>query len=153
MGHGGEGSQGQGGAPGTGVPAVECQPGPAGGLLLWQCGLAPAEEQGRQQLARVLDDGSALRTFEAMLGAQGVPPNIAHRLCAGTPPERRQVLGQAGTREELPALHGGKPWVCPRKMGSALPRPTAPSPASQPSSPAPYPALPSPTLPPTPYPF
>ncbi|XP_037244176.1 thymidine phosphorylase [Falco biarmicus] len=80
-----------------------------GGLLLWQCGLAPAEEQGRQQLARVLDDGSALRTFEAMLGAQGVPPNIAHRLCAGSPPERRQVLGQAGTREELPALRGG--WV------------------------------------------
>ncbi|KAM9277395.1 thymidine phosphorylase [Cariama cristata] len=80
-----------------------------GGLLLWQCGLAGAAQQGRERLGRALDDGSALRTFEAMLGAQGVPPTTAHRLCTGTPPERCQILGQASIREELPALHGG--WV------------------------------------------
>ncbi|XP_061876348.1 thymidine phosphorylase [Colius striatus] len=80
-----------------------------GGLLLWQCGLAGAAEQGRERLGRALDDGSALRTFEAMLGAQGVPPDTAHRLCAGTPPQRRQLLGQASVCEELPALQGG--WV------------------------------------------
>ncbi|KAM6418690.1 thymidine phosphorylase [Pluvialis apricaria] len=80
-----------------------------GGLLVWQCGLAGDAEQGRERLGRALDDGSALRTFEAMLGAQGVPPPTAHRLCAGAPSERRQVLGQARVCEELPALQGG--WV------------------------------------------
>ncbi|XP_059671957.1 thymidine phosphorylase [Gavia stellata] len=80
-----------------------------GGLLLWQCGLAGTAEQGREQLGRALDDGSALRTFEAMLGAQGVPPTTAHRLCTGPPAQRSQVLGQARIREELRALRGG--WV------------------------------------------
>ncbi|XP_052646583.1 thymidine phosphorylase [Harpia harpyja] len=80
-----------------------------GGLLLWQCGLAGAAERGRERLGRALDDGSALRTFEAMLGAQGVPPATARRLCTGTPPQRCQVLGQASVREELPAPQGG--WV------------------------------------------
>ncbi|KAM6424704.1 thymidine phosphorylase [Rhynochetos jubatus] len=80
-----------------------------GGLLLWQCGLAGAPEQGRERLGGALDDGSALRTFEAMLGAQGVPPATARRLCTGTPPQRRQLLGEASVREELLAPHGG--WV------------------------------------------
>ncbi|GAB0175388.1 thymidine phosphorylase [Grus japonensis] len=80
-----------------------------GGVLLWQCGLAGAAEQGRERLGRALDDGSALRTFEAMLGAQGVPPDTAHRLCAGTPAQRLQVLGQARVCEELPAPSAG--WV------------------------------------------
>ncbi|XP_032052647.1 thymidine phosphorylase [Aythya fuligula] len=79
-----------------------------GGLLLWQCGMAPTAEQGQELLARALDDGSALRTFQAMLGAQGVPPDTARLLCAGTPQQRRQVLGQAGTREELLAPCEGR---------------------------------------------
>ncbi|XP_067173743.1 thymidine phosphorylase isoform X5 [Apteryx mantelli] len=78
-----------------------------GGLLLWQCGAAASQEQGAARLARALDDGSALRAFEAMLGAQGVPPATARLLCAGTPAQRRRVLGQAATREELPAPRGG----------------------------------------------
>ncbi|KAK2517211.1 hypothetical protein Q9233_013239 [Columba guinea] len=77
-----------------------------GGLLLWRCGLAGGVPQGQERLGRALDDGSALRTFEAMLGAQGVPPNTAHRLCTGTPEQRRGVLGQASVCEELPALQG-----------------------------------------------
>ncbi|NXL76971.1 TYPH phosphorylase, partial [Leptocoma aspasia] len=60
-------------------------------------------EQGREHLARALDDGSALGTFEAMLGAQGVPPDTARGLCAGTPAQRRQLLGEAKVCEELPA--------------------------------------------------
>ncbi|XP_054056321.1 LOW QUALITY PROTEIN: thymidine phosphorylase [Rissa tridactyla] len=80
-----------------------------GGLLLWQCGLAGDAEQGRARLGVALDDGSALGAFEAMLGAQGVPPATAHRLCTGTPPQRRQVLGQAQVCEELPAP--GEGWV------------------------------------------
>ncbi|XP_069657513.1 thymidine phosphorylase isoform X1 [Haliaeetus albicilla] len=80
-----------------------------GGLLLWQCGLAGAAEQGQERLGQALDDGSALRTFEAMLGAQGVPPATARHLCTGTPTQRCQVLGQASVREELPAPQGG--WV------------------------------------------
>ncbi|NXH13542.1 TYPH phosphorylase, partial [Bucco capensis] len=80
-----------------------------GGLLLWQCGLAEEAEQGRARLGQALDDGSALCTFEAMLGAQGVPPTTAHCLCTATPPQRQQLLGQANTREELRALQGG--WV------------------------------------------
>ncbi|NWU88806.1 TYPH phosphorylase, partial [Upupa epops] len=72
-----------------------------GGLLLWQCGLAGAATEGQGLLAQSLDNGSALGTFEAMLGAQGVPPNIAHSLCHGDPPERRRVLGEASVTEEL----------------------------------------------------
>ncbi|XP_048157765.1 thymidine phosphorylase isoform X1 [Corvus hawaiiensis] len=80
-----------------------------GGVLLWQCGMAAGAEQGRERLARALDDGSALSTFEAMLGAQGVPPDTARGLCAGTPAQRRQLLGEAKVCEELPALQEG--WV------------------------------------------
>ncbi|NWT76921.1 TYPH phosphorylase, partial [Prunella himalayana] len=75
----------------------------AGGVLLWQCGMAAGAEQGRERLARALDDGSALGTFEAMLEAQGVPPDTARGLCAGTPAQRRQLLGEAKVCEELPA--------------------------------------------------
>ncbi|XP_068796216.1 thymidine phosphorylase isoform X1 [Struthio camelus] len=78
-----------------------------GGLLLWQCGAAASAEQGTGRLARALDDGSALRTFEAMLGAQGVPPATARLLCAGSAPQRCRVLGQAATREELLAPRAG----------------------------------------------
>ncbi|NXV04868.1 TYPH phosphorylase, partial [Cettia cetti] len=80
-----------------------------GGVLLWQCGVAAGPEQGRQRLARALDDGSALGTFEAMLGAQGVPPDTARGLCAGTPAQRRRLLGEAKVCEELPAPQEG--WV------------------------------------------
>ncbi|XP_072774149.1 thymidine phosphorylase isoform X1 [Taeniopygia guttata] len=80
-----------------------------GGVLLWQCGVAAGPEQGRERLARALDDGSALGTFEAMLGAQGVPPDTARGLCAGTPAQRRRLLGQAKVCEELPAPQEG--WV------------------------------------------
>ncbi|NXF96569.1 TYPH phosphorylase, partial [Eubucco bourcierii] len=80
-----------------------------GGLLLWQRGLAEAAEQGQQLLKGVLDDGSALATFEAMLGVQGVPPKTAKLLCTGTPAHRWQVLGQASIQEELNAPGGG--WV------------------------------------------
>ncbi|XP_071659693.1 thymidine phosphorylase isoform X2 [Patagioenas fasciata] len=80
-----------------------------GGLLLWHCGLAGGVPQGQERLGRALDDGSALCAFEAMLGAQGVPPDTAHRLCTGTPEQRRGVLGQASIVEELPVLQGG--WV------------------------------------------
>ncbi|NWU07880.1 TYPH phosphorylase, partial [Cephalopterus ornatus] len=74
-----------------------------GGVLLWQCGKAAGAAQGRELLGRALDDGSARSTFEAMLGAQGVPPDTAHRLCSGTPVQRRQLLGTAKVCEELPA--------------------------------------------------
>nr|XP_021402051.1 thymidine phosphorylase [Lonchura striata domestica] len=82
-----------------------------GGVLLWQCGMAAGAEQGRERLARALDDGSALGTFEAMLGAQGVPPDTARGLCAGTPAQRRQLLGEAKVCEELPAPQEGQPWL------------------------------------------
>ncbi|NXR24826.1 TYPH phosphorylase, partial [Cinclus mexicanus] len=66
-----------------------------GGVLLWQCGMEQGAEQGRKRLTRALDDGSALGKFEAMLGAQGVPPDTARDLCTGTPTQRRQLLGEA----------------------------------------------------------
>ncbi|XP_064512938.1 thymidine phosphorylase [Pseudopipra pipra] len=80
-----------------------------GGVLLWQCGKAAGAAQGRELLGRALDDGSARSTFEAMLGAQGVPPDTAQRLCSGTPAQRRRLLGTAKVCEELPALQEG--WV------------------------------------------
>ncbi|XP_062434892.1 thymidine phosphorylase [Rhea pennata] len=78
-----------------------------GGLLLWQCGAAPSAARGAGRLARALDDGSALRAFEAMLGAQGVPPASARLLCAGSAAQRRRLLGQAATRQDLPAPRAG----------------------------------------------
>ncbi|NXN99275.1 TYPH phosphorylase, partial [Rhinopomastus cyanomelas] len=80
-----------------------------GGLLLWQCGLAREATEGRGLLAQSLDDGSALGTFEALLGAQGVDPDTAHTLCHGEPPERRRILGEARVQEELLAPRTG--WV------------------------------------------
>ncbi|NWU86577.1 TYPH phosphorylase, partial [Onychorhynchus coronatus] len=79
-----------------------------GGVLLWQCGKAAGAVQGRELLGRALDDGSARSTFEAMLGAQGVPPDTAHSLCSGTPAQRRRLLGTAKVCEELPALQEGE---------------------------------------------
>ncbi|KFV71269.1 Thymidine phosphorylase, partial [Dryobates pubescens] len=92
-----------------GSPGPSTSQCPAGGLLLWQCSLAGSAEQGQQLLGAALDNGSALATFEAMLGVQGVAPNTAQLLCTGAPAQRWQVLGQASIQEELKALQGG--WV------------------------------------------
>lgn len=70
--------------------------------------MAATPEGGGERLGRALDDGSALSTFEAMLEAQGVPPTTARALCAGTPQQRRRVLGGATTVEELRAPHDGE---------------------------------------------
>ncbi|XP_068025756.1 thymidine phosphorylase isoform X1 [Melanerpes formicivorus] len=94
---------------GAGPPDLRLLVTMLGGLLLWQCGLAGSAEQGQQLLGAALDNGSALATFEAMLGVQGVAPNTAQLLCTGAPAQRWQVLGQASIQEELKALQGG--WV------------------------------------------
>ncbi|XP_019345643.2 thymidine phosphorylase isoform X1 [Alligator mississippiensis] len=78
-----------------------------GGCLLWQCGAAESAEAGSGCIAAALDDGSALRIFQAMLQAQGVAPSVAQALCTATEEQRYQVLGRARTQEELLAPQDG----------------------------------------------
>ncbi|XP_062990694.1 thymidine phosphorylase [Elgaria multicarinata webbii] len=78
-----------------------------GGTLLWQCGRAGSLPEGTAHIARALDNGTALRTFQAMLQAQGVEADVARALCAGTEEQRLQVLRRAQAQEELVAQRGG----------------------------------------------
>ncbi|XP_020669556.3 thymidine phosphorylase [Pogona vitticeps] len=78
-----------------------------GGALLWQCGRACSVSEGAFHIARALEDGSALRTFQAMLCAQGVEADTARALCAGTEELRLQVLKPAQVQEDLVTLRDG----------------------------------------------
>ncbi|XP_007441569.1 thymidine phosphorylase [Python bivittatus] len=78
-----------------------------GGILLWQTGRASSVRDGATQIGHVLDNGAALRTFQAMLQAQGVEAETARVLCEGTEEQRSQVLKPAGTQEELRTLQDG----------------------------------------------
>ncbi|XP_015268449.1 PREDICTED: thymidine phosphorylase [Gekko japonicus] len=78
-----------------------------GGTLLWQCGRVASVPEGAARVAHALDDGSALRTFQAMLQAQGVEAATARALCVGSEDERFQMLGRARTQEELLAPKDG----------------------------------------------
>ncbi|KAM4609574.1 thymidine phosphorylase-like, partial [Discoglossus pictus] len=55
-----------------------------GGHLLGLCGQADSETQGAERIARALDDGSALKCFQAMMEAQGVAPDVARTLSSST---------------------------------------------------------------------
>uniref|UniRef100_A0A8D0GS29 Thymidine phosphorylase n=1 Tax=Sphenodon punctatus TaxID=8508 RepID=A0A8D0GS29_SPHPU len=101
------------------LEAVECLEGkgPAdlrelvttlGGALLWQCRVEESVAKGTARIAKALEDGSALRTFQAMLQAQGVEANTARALCTGTEDQRLQILGKARTQEELVVPQAGK---------------------------------------------
>lgn len=76
--------------------------------MLWHSGRADSRPQGAARIAKALDDGSALSTFQAMLQAQGVAADVARALCAGTEEERRRVLGWACAQEELMTQSDGK---------------------------------------------
>ncbi|NXD45987.1 TYPH phosphorylase, partial [Copsychus sechellarum] len=114
-----------------------------GGVLLWQCGMEQGAEQGRERLARALDDGSALGKFEAMLEAQGVPPKTARDLCAGTPAQRRRLLGEAKVCEELPAPQEGQGDPHPKSPTFPSPR-IPPGGLRVPHSHCPHPSSPPP---------
>ncbi|XP_060545274.1 thymidine phosphorylase [Pantherophis guttatus] len=78
-----------------------------GGILLWQSGRADSVPAGATQIGQVLSNGAALRTFQAMLRAQGVEAEVSRLLCEGTEEQRLAVLKQAGTQEELGAPEEG----------------------------------------------
>ncbi|XP_044285437.1 thymidine phosphorylase [Varanus komodoensis] len=78
-----------------------------GGTLLWQRGKGGSPPEGAAQIARALDDGSAMRLFQAMLQAQGVRAEVASALCAGTEEQRLRVLTRAQAQEELVAPRDG----------------------------------------------
>ncbi|XP_026546185.1 thymidine phosphorylase [Notechis scutatus] len=82
-----------------------------GGLLLWQSGRASSVSTGATQIGQVLDNGAALRTFQAMLRAQGVEAEVSRLLCEGTEEQRLAVLKVAGTQEELRAPEEGMEWA------------------------------------------
>ncbi|XP_037371032.1 thymidine phosphorylase [Talpa occidentalis] len=78
-----------------------------GGALLWLSGMAEAQADGAARVAAALDDGSARSRFQRMLAAQGVDPELARALCAGTPAQRGELLPRAREREELRAPADG----------------------------------------------
>uniref|UniRef100_A0A8C1Y7H5 Thymidine phosphorylase n=1 Tax=Cyprinus carpio TaxID=7962 RepID=A0A8C1Y7H5_CYPCA len=53
-----------------------------GGHLLCMCGHSCTIESGKKEIALKLENGEALKKFEAMLVAQGVSADVAHSLCS-----------------------------------------------------------------------
>lgn len=53
-----------------------------GGYLLWMCGHSGTLKSGKTEIALKLENGKALKKFEAMLMAQGVSADVAHSLCS-----------------------------------------------------------------------
>ncbi|XP_013919953.1 PREDICTED: thymidine phosphorylase [Thamnophis sirtalis] len=78
-----------------------------GGILLWQIGRVGSVPAGATRIGQALDSGAALRTFQAMLQAQGVAAEVSRLLCEGTEEQRLQVLKVATTQEELQAPEEG----------------------------------------------
>ncbi len=78
-----------------------------GGSLLWLNGQAATLTQGVAQLGAMLDNGSALGLFQAMLEAQGVASDLAQALCSGSPAQRQGLLPTAPFKEELRAASEG----------------------------------------------
>ncbi|XP_066580420.1 thymidine phosphorylase [Amia ocellicauda] len=73
-----------------------------GGYVLWMCGRAATLDSGKKDIAKTLENGEALRIFQAMLEAQGVQPEIATALCVGNQ-DYFQVFRRAQSQIELKA--------------------------------------------------
>lgn len=80
---------------------VEC----LGGVLLWISDKAESLEKGRKIIRTVLDNGSALQKFQAMMIAQGVKPEVAHTLCQTE--NYFKVLKPSKHKEELRTTQEG----------------------------------------------
>ncbi|XP_030637154.1 thymidine phosphorylase [Chanos chanos] len=77
-----------------------------GGYLLWMSGNSPSLEKGQTEIAEVLQNGAALRKFQAMLEAQGVSADIAKSLCSPHA-DYFQHMRQAEHQTELEAQSSG----------------------------------------------
>uniref|UniRef100_H3AY36 Thymidine phosphorylase n=1 Tax=Latimeria chalumnae TaxID=7897 RepID=H3AY36_LATCH len=79
-----------------------------GAHLLYMCRKADTLQSGMEQIGRVLDNGTALLKFQAMLEAQGVQAGIARSLCQGNGDvDYFRVMGRAQHQEELRAEKEG----------------------------------------------
>uniref|UniRef100_UPI00358EA021 thymidine phosphorylase isoform X2 n=1 Tax=Myxine glutinosa TaxID=7769 RepID=UPI00358EA021 len=76
-----------------------------GGLLLHNVGKAGSAKEGSEIIQKSLKDGSALSRFQAMLVAQGVELDVAHRLCQDK--DFSGTLGQAPAHTDIRADAGG----------------------------------------------
>uniref|UniRef100_A0A8C4R1T9 Thymidine phosphorylase n=1 Tax=Eptatretus burgeri TaxID=7764 RepID=A0A8C4R1T9_EPTBU len=76
-----------------------------GGLLLHNVGKAGSAKEGSEIIQKSLKNGSALACFEAMLEAQGVMPDVAHRLCQQK--DFPGTLGQAPAHTDILADAAG----------------------------------------------
>ncbi|XP_030072984.1 thymidine phosphorylase [Microcaecilia unicolor] len=77
-----------------------------GGYLLWMCQKAKTPESGCEMIGETLDNGSALRKFQAMLEAQGVKQATAQALCAEKV-DYFQIFRCAQCQEVLHSENGG----------------------------------------------
>jgi len=81
-----------------------------GGHLLEMTRIVNSTEEGRQRVARSLNDGTALETFKRMLIRQRVDERTANELCYG---DAAAVLPMAKYRVELRSPRSG---TCPSAL-------------------------------------
>ncbi|XP_016390935.1 thymidine phosphorylase-like [Sinocyclocheilus rhinocerous] len=77
-----------------------------GGYLLWMCGHSGTLESGKTEIAVKLENGEALKKFEAMLVAQGVSADDAHSLCSNET-DYFEHMKRAAHQTELEVLDDG----------------------------------------------
>ncbi|TRY94833.1 hypothetical protein DNTS_021352 [Danionella cerebrum] len=77
-----------------------------GGHLLWMCGHSKTLESGKREIRRKLENGEALRKFQAMLEAQGVDPDVACSLCSDQA-DYFKYMKHAEHQTELKVLDAG----------------------------------------------
>ncbi|KAK2892934.1 hypothetical protein QQF64_035158 [Cirrhinus molitorella] len=77
-----------------------------GGYLLWMCGHSYTLEAGKTEIALKLENGEALKKFEAMMVAQGVSADVAHSLCSNEA-DYFKHMKRAAHQTELEVLDDG----------------------------------------------
>uniref|UniRef100_A0A8C2PRG3 Thymidine phosphorylase n=2 Tax=Cyprinus carpio TaxID=7962 RepID=A0A8C2PRG3_CYPCA len=77
-----------------------------GGYLLWMCGHSGTLDSGKTEIAVKLENGEALKKFEAMLVAQGVSADVAHSLCSNET-DYSKHMKRAAHQTELEVLDDG----------------------------------------------
>ncbi|XP_051547297.1 thymidine phosphorylase-like [Myxocyprinus asiaticus] len=77
-----------------------------GGYLLWISGHCHSLETGKIEITQKLKNGDALKKFQAMLVAQGVPADVAHSLCSDAT-NNFQYMKKAAHQTELKVPQDG----------------------------------------------
>lgn len=80
---------------------------------MWMCGHSGTLDSGKTEIAVKLENGEALKKFEAMLVAQGVSADVAHSLCSNET-DYSKHMKRAAHQTELEVLDDGNYVSCSR---------------------------------------